>query len=72
MNTDGTDIDRRMSTSGKGVTSTSVYTHAPEGTNTIAMPQDPQRSEVNPRMLDNSVARIEGEPLSDVPYWDWL
>ena len=72
MNTDVTDINRRMSTSGKGVTSTSVYTHALEGTNPIAMPPDPQRSEVNPRMLDNKVESIEGEPLSDDPYWDWL
>jgi hypothetical protein len=39
MNTDVTDINRRMSTSGKGVTSTSVYTHVPEGTNIIAPPR---------------------------------
>jgi hypothetical protein len=39
MNTDVTDIDRRMSISGKGVTSTSVYTHVPEGTNIIAPPR---------------------------------
>jgi hypothetical protein len=35
MNTDVTDINRRMSTSGKGVTSTSVYTDARERTNLI-------------------------------------
>ncbi|MGZ3372466.1 MAG: hypothetical protein ACXU9O_00605 [Gemmatimonadaceae bacterium] len=54
------------------MTSTSVYTHAPEGTTITAVPKDHHRSEVNPRMLDNKLARIEGEPLSDVPYWDWL
>src|SRR5450759_365199 len=35
-------------------------------------PRYRQRSEVNPRMLDNKVARIEDVPLSEVPYWDWL
>jgi hypothetical protein len=48
MNTDVTDINKRMSTSGKGVTSTSVYTDAPERTNLIVAHSGIGRKPITP------------------------